>query len=61
MDDSTSDTSIQPYKHNGEELDRKGGLEEYGYRTRHYDAVLGRWHAVNPMTEKITTCLEAKK
>ena len=47
---STGDA--QPYKYNGKELDRKGGLDWYDYGARMYDAVLGRWHAVDPMSEK---------
>lgn len=45
-------SSVQPYKYNGKELDRKGGLDWYDYGARHYDANLGRWHAVDPMTEE---------
>ena len=45
-------SSVQPYKYNGKELDRKGGLDWYDYGARHYDAALGRWHAVDPMAEK---------
>ncbi|WP_217928784.1 DUF6443 domain-containing protein [Bacteroides caecimuris] len=44
--------SVQPYKYNGKELDRKGGLDWYDYGARHYDAVLGRWHAADPSSEK---------
>ena len=42
----------QPYKYNGKELDRKNGLDWYDYGARMYDAALGRWHAVDPMSEK---------
>ena len=49
---TSSRQSVQPYKYNGKELDRKGGLDWYDYGARMYDAVLGRWHAVDPMSEK---------
>ena len=48
----TTTADIQPYKFNGKELDRKNGLDWYDYGARMYDAVLGRWHAVDPMSEK---------
>lgn len=48
----SSSSSVQAYKYNGKELDRKGGLDWYDYGARHYDAALGRWHAVDPMAEK---------
>uniref|UniRef100_UPI00359C951A RHS repeat-associated core domain-containing protein n=1 Tax=Bacteroides caccae TaxID=47678 RepID=UPI00359C951A len=44
--------SVQPYKYNGKELDRKDGLDWYDYGARYYDAALGRWHVVDPMSEK---------
>ena len=44
--------AVQPYKYNGKELDRKNGLDWYDYGARMYDAALGRWHAVDPMSEK---------
>ena len=43
--------NVQPYKYNGKELDRKGGLDWYDYGARHYDAMIGRWGAVDPMME----------
>lgn len=48
----SSTNTGQPYKYNGKELDTKHGLNWYDYGARHYDAALGRWHAVDPMAEK---------
>lgn len=48
----TSNENVQLYKYNGKELDRKNGLNWYDYGARYYDAILGRWHAVDPMAEK---------
>lgn len=45
-------TNAQPYKYNGKELDRKGGLNLYDYGARHYDPVLGRFMMMDPMAEK---------
>ena len=47
-----STSSVQPYKYNGKEQDRKGGLDWYDYGARMYDPVLGRWHVADPMSEK---------
>ena len=42
----------QPYKYNGNELDRMHGLDWYDYGARHYDAALGRWTTMDPLAEK---------
>ena len=47
-----SSQNVQPYKHNGKELDTKKGLNWYDYGAREYDAVLGRFTTMDPMAEK---------
>ena len=47
-----ANTSVQPYKYNGKELETKKGLNWYDYGARHYDATLGRWFTVDPLAEK---------
>ena len=49
---SNAGNNVQPYKYNGKELDRKGGLDWYDYGARHYDATIGRWCAVDSLAEK---------
>ena len=49
---SSSFGSVQDYKYNGKELDRKNGLDWYDYGARMYDAAIGRWHMVDSSTEK---------
>ena len=47
-----STSSVQPYKYNGKELDRKGGLDWYDYGARMYDATLGRFMKTDRFSEK---------
>ena len=51
MGESTG-SGVQPYKYNSNELDRMHGLDWYDYGARHYDAALGRWTTMDPLTEK---------
>lgn len=48
---TSSSGSVQDYKYNGKELDRKGGLDWYDYGARHYDAALGRFITIDPLAE----------
>lgn len=45
-------TNIQPYKYNGKEYDSRKGLNWYDYGARHYDAALGRFIMIDPLTER---------
>ncbi len=45
-------STLQPYKYNGKELDTEDGLNLYDYGARHYDAALCRWNAMDALAEK---------
>ena len=49
---TSSRQSVQPYKYNGKELDRKSGLDWYDYGARMYDAALGRFMKTDRFSEK---------
>jgi len=51
FEEDNSNTN-QAYKYNGKELDRMHGLDWYDYGARFYDPALGRFHSVDPLTEK---------
>ena len=44
--------SVQSYKYNGKEFDNENGLNWYDYGARHYDTAIGRWHVMDPSSEK---------
>ena len=48
---ASSSDSVQPYKYNGKELDRKGGLDWYDYGARMYNPLLGRFISPDPLAE----------
>ena len=45
-------SSLQPYKYNGKELDRMHGLNLYDYGARHYDAIVPMFTQIDPLAEK---------
>lgn len=49
---NTATSGIQSYKYNGKELDRIHGVDWYDYGARMYDAALGIFMVVDPMSEK---------
>ena len=49
--ESTND-EVQRYKYNGKELDRMHGLNLYDYHARQYDAALGQFTSMDPLSEK---------
>ena len=48
---SNACNNVQPYKYNGKELDRKGGLDWYDYGARQYDPLIGMFLSVDPLSE----------
>ena len=42
----------QPYKYNGKELERMGGLDLYDYSARSHDPILGRFTSIDPLATK---------
>ena len=48
----SQNTTTQPYKYNGKELDRSFGLDWYDYGARWLDGVGGRWSSIDPLCEK---------
>jgi len=48
----SQNTTTQPYKYNGKELDRSFGLDWYDYGVRWMDGVGGRWSSMDPLCEK---------
>jgi len=48
----SQNTTTQPYKYNGKELDRSFGLDWYDYGARLMDGVGGRWSSIDPLCEK---------
>lgn len=50
--DQGTNSSLQPYKYNGKELDRTHGLDWYDYGARNYDATLCQFTAIDPLCEK---------
>ena len=50
--DGTANSSVQPYKYNGKELDVMHGLNTYDYGARQYNPVTAHWDRVDPLCEK---------
>jgi RHS repeat-associated protein len=47
----STNIETQPYKYNGKEFDGMYGLNLFDYGARHYDAAIGRWMNMDPLTE----------
>ena len=51
--DGTANSSVQPYKYNGKELDMLNGLNMYDFGARLYDvAGVPMWTSIDPLCEK---------
>jgi RHS repeat-associated protein len=50
--ETDNNSSPQPYKYNGKELDRMFGLNWYDYSARTMDPLLGRFNSIDPLAEK---------
>ena len=48
----STQTSNQPYRYNGKELDTENGLNWYDYEARQMEVALGRFSTVDPLSEK---------
>ena len=50
--DQGTNSSLQPYKYNGKELDRMHGLDLYDYGARQYDPIVPMFTQQDPLAEK---------
>ncbi|MDD2244666.1 MAG: hypothetical protein PHR13_08675 [Dysgonamonadaceae bacterium] len=48
----STNVETQPYKYNGKEFDGMYGLNLFDYGARHYDAAIGRWMNMDPLSEE---------